>query len=102
MKLSSDYTLGCAFNIPQYSLLLAMLAHVSDMEPYEFIHSNGDCHIYLDQLEGVKEQLTREPFPSPKLWLNPDVKDLFKFTVDDIKIIDYVSHPKIDYPRAAK
>ncbi len=98
---STDYPVGANYNIAQYSLLLAMLAHVSDMEPFEFIHSNGDCHIYLDQLPFIEEQLSREPLPLPKLWLNPEVKDLFKFTSGDIKILDYVSHPAIKYPVAA-
>ncbi len=75
-----------------------MLAHVTDMEPYEFIWESGDTHIYGNQLDLIDEQLSREPFPLPKVWLNPGVKDLFQFTVDDIKILDYQSHPPIKYP----
>ncbi len=68
------------------------------MEPYEFIWESGDTHIYGNQLDLIDEQLSREPFPLPKVWLNPGVKDLFQFTVDDIKILDYQSHPPIKYP----
>ena len=77
-----------------------MVAQVVDMEAYEFIWTVGDMHIYLDQYQGVEEQLNREPMPLPKLWLNPEIKDLFEFTEADIKILDYNSHPKIDYPVA--
>jgi thymidylate synthase len=105
--LSADTPIGVPYNVAQYSLLLAMLAHVTDMEPHEFIHSVGDAHIYLHQMEstsdikeGVETQLQREPLPYPKLWLNPEVKDLFKFTSEDIKILDYQSHPAIRYPVA--
>lgn len=95
---SADFPIGIPYNIAQYSLLLHMLAHVSNMEPYEFIHSIGDTHIYLNQLEFVPEQLSREPLPLPKIWLNPEVKSIFDFTIDDIKILDYQSHPAINYP----
>jgi thymidylate synthase len=100
LQRSVDFPVGSAFNIGQYALLLAMLAHVTDMEAYEFIWNTGDTHIYLNQLPMIDEQLSREPLPLPKLWLNPEVKDIFKFTFDDIKILDYVSHPPIKYPVA--
>jgi thymidylate synthase len=88
-------------NIAQYSLLLCMIAQVSNMEPYEFIWSGGDVHIYLDQKEKVLEHLTRTPRELPKLWLNPEVTDLFKFTPDDIRLEGYDPvRPKITYPVA--
>lgn len=74
-----------------------MLAHVTDMEPYEYIHHVGDHHVYLNQYEGVNELLRREPLPAPKLWLNPEVKDLFKFTINDIRIENYQHHPEIEF-----
>jgi len=98
MSVSLDFPIGTPFNVAQYALLTYMLAHVTDMEPYEFIFDGGDSHIYLNQLDLVDEQLSREPQPLPKLWLNPGVKDLFQFTLDDIKIIDYNPLPRIDYP----
>jgi len=90
---SVDTPVGLPYNVAQYALLLHMLAQVTDMEPYEFIWTGGDTHIYLDQMDLVLEQLSREPLPLPKLWLNPEVKDLFAFTFDDIKIEEYNVHP---------
>jgi thymidylate synthase len=60
----------------------------------------GDTHIYLNHFDAVKEQLSREPFPFPKLWLNPDIKDINKFVMDDIKLENYESHPSIKAPMA--
>lgn len=94
---SQDACVGEPYNIAQYSILLAMLAHVTDMEPYDYIHDVGDHHVYLPHKEKVLEQLTREPLPAPKLWLNPEVKDLFAFTMDDIRIEGYECHPEIKY-----
>ena len=98
---SQDYPVGGVYNIAQYALLAMLLAHVNDMEPYEYIHSVGDCHIYADQMSLVPEQLAREPMTGPTVWLNPDKKDLFQFKPEDIKIQDYRYHPRIDYPIAA-
>lgn len=95
---SVDTPIGLVMNIAQYALLTHLLAHVTDMESYEFIWDGGDTHIYLNQLDLIDEQLSREPQPLPKLWLNPGVKDLFQFTSDDIKILDYNPLPKIKYP----
>ncbi|MBQ6560029.1 MAG: thymidylate synthase [Erysipelotrichaceae bacterium] len=92
---SADLFLGVPFNIASYSLLLAMVAQVCGYEPYEFVHTFGDTHIYLDHIDQVREQLTREPRTLPKLWLNPEVKDIFDFTIDDIKILDYDPWPPI-------
>lgn len=98
--MSSDAPVGKPYNIAQYALLLAMVAQVVDMDPGNFILSSGDLHIYSNQLEGVKEQLTRTPRPLPTLVLNPEVDDLFAFTLDDIKIEGYDPHPHIAYPVA--
>lgn len=97
MMRSQDAPVGGPYNIAQYSILLCLLAHVSDMEAYEFIHVNGDHHVYLNQYEGVKEQLTREPYPAPTLWINPEKKDLFAMTIDDVRIENYQHHPEIKY-----
>lgn len=92
---SADLFLGVPFNIASYSLLLAMVSQVCGFEPYEFVHTLGDAHIYLDHLNQINEQLTREPKKLSKLWLNPDIKSIFDFTIDDIKILDYESWPAI-------
>jgi len=92
---SCDMFLGVPFNIASYSLLLAMVAQATGLVPYEFIHILGDAHIYHNHFEAVKKQLEREPFPLPKLWLNPEVKDIDDFTMDDIKLIDYKHHETI-------
>ena len=92
---SADLFLGVPFNIASYSLLLAMVAQVCGYQPYEFVHTFGDAHIYLDHIEQVKEQLSREPKPLPKLWLNPEIKNIYDFTIDDVKILDYDPWPAI-------
>ena len=92
---SADLFLGVPFNIASYSLFLAMVAQACGYQPYEFIHTFGDAHIYLDHIEQVKEQLSRTPKKLPKLWLNPEVKSIFDFTMDDIKIEDYDPWPAI-------
>ena len=90
---SADSFLGSPFNYASYALLTHMIAQVCDLNVGELIVSTGDTHIYLDHIEQVKEQLKREPYPPPKLWLNPEIKDIDKFTMDDIKLIDYQCHP---------
>ena len=92
---SCDMFLGVPFNVASYSLLTHMIAHVCDLAVGEFVHVLGDAHIYLNHIAQVKEQLKREPLPAPQLWLNPDVRDITKFTMDDIKLIDYQSHGAI-------
>ena len=72
-----------------------MIAHVCDLEPREFIHVRGVDHIYMNHVDQVRQQLSREPWPLPKLWLNPNVKHIGDFTMDDIKLIGYKSHPAI-------
>ena len=95
---SADFPLGIPFNIASYALLTHMLAQVCDLDVGEFVHVIGDAHIYNDQVEGVKEQLTRTPKPHPRLWLNKDVKDISRFTMDDIELLDYEHHPAIAFP----
>lgn len=97
---SVDLPLGAPFNIASYSILTHMIAQVCGLEVGEFIHVMGDAHIYVNQIDGVKEQLTREPFPLPTLWLNPEVYDIEKFTMDDVRLINYQSHPAIHFPFA--
>ena len=92
---SADVGLGVPFNIASYALLTQMLAQVVGMAPGDFIWTGGDVHIYKNHIEGLKEQLTREPHKLPKLWLNPDVKELFAFTFDEIRVEGYTSHPHI-------
>lgn len=86
---SVDTAIGAVTNIAQYSLLLHMLAQVTDMEPYEFIWNTGDTHLYFSHIEGVKEQLKRNPWTLPRLQLNPDIKDIFAFKPEDIQLVDY-------------
>ncbi len=90
--------MGAVSNIAQYALLLSMLAHVTDMIPYEFIYTLGDTHIYLNQLDQIEEQLSREPLPLPKLTINPEKKDIYTITIDDLVIEGYEHHPQINYP----
>ncbi len=95
---SVDSFLGLPFNIASYSLLVHMIAQVSDLDVGDFIHTSGDLHIYHNHFDQVKEQLSREPRPLPKLKLNPDIKDLFAFRFEDIEIVDYDPLPAIKAP----
>jgi thymidylate synthase len=92
---SGDIFLGVPFNIASYSLLTAMLAQVCGYESGEFIHVIGDAHIYLNHIEQVQEQLTREPKDLPTLKLNPKIKSLFDFSFEDIGLEDYEPYPPI-------
>ena len=97
---SSDTLIGKPYNIAQYALLQSMIAQVVNMKPGTFILTTGDMHIYSNQEDMVFEQLDREPRKRPTLHLNPEVTDLFKFTLEDIVIDGYDPHPPIDYPVA--
>ena len=92
---SADLFLGVPFNIASYALLLLMVSHVTKIPPGEFVHSFGDVHIYSNHFDQVKEQLTREPYSFPTVTLNPSVSDIDDFTVDDITLDGYESHPAL-------
>jgi len=92
---SADIFLGVPFNIASYSLLTLMVAQVCDLKPGEFVLALGDAHLYLNHLEQAKEQLSRSPRPLPRMRLNPAVKDLFGFRLEDFTLGDYDPHPAI-------
>lgn len=97
---SADVFLGVPFNIASYALLTHMIAQVCDLEVGEFIWTGGDTHLYHNHFEQANLQLSREPLPLCQLELNPKIKDLFDFTFDDIKIVNYQSHERIAAPVA--
>jgi len=92
---SADMFLGVPFNIASYALLGNMMAREVGMEPGEFIHNMNDAHIYLNHVDQVREQLQREPYDAPSLWLNPAVDSMFEYKPEDIQLVDYQSHPAI-------
>lgn len=97
---SQDVPLGTPFNLASYAFLTHMIAQACNMSVGDLIYNGGDCHIYMNQIEEVKEQLNRNPneYKSPKLWLNPEIKNIDDFTIDDVKIVDYQSYPTIKFP----
>lgn len=105
---SCDVPLGLPFNVTQYATLLCLLAHCTGLKPGKIYWSIKDAHIYVNQVDGIKEQINRfdtlEDLPAPKLWINPEVKDFFEFDnskdCKDIKVVDYKHHGKISFPLA--
>jgi thymidylate synthase len=92
---SGDVPIGIPFNIAEYALLLHMIAQVTGYKAKWLVHTISDAHIYEDQIPAMRELITREPKPLPQIRLNPDVKDLFSFQLDDIELLNYDPHPPI-------
>ena len=98
---SQDVLAANNWNVVQYAVLLHMIAQVSNMEAGELVHVIADAHIYDRHVPIIKELIAREPYPAPKFWLNPEVKDFYKFTRDDVKVENYVTGEQIkDIPIA--
>ena len=92
---SDDIFLGVPFNIASYSLLLMMVARETGLQPFEFVHTLGDAHLYLNHVEQAKIQLTREPRRLPQLTLNPEKLHVLDFSYEDIQVAGYDPHPHI-------
>lgn len=92
---SADLFLGVPFNISSYALLLMMVAQVTGLEVGEFVHTLGDAHIYLNHVDQVKLQLSRETYPLPTMKLNPEIKDIRDFKITDFTLENYQCHPAI-------
>ena len=97
---SADCAVGLVFNIAQYALLTLMVAQQCNLEPGDFIWTGGDCHIYLNQVEGVQQQLTREPRPLPKLVIKRKPTSMFEYQYEDFELTGYDPHPPIKFPIA--
>lgn len=92
---SCDIFLGVPFNIASYALLTMMMAQVTGLKPGDFVHTLGDAHIYLNHIEQVRLQLSREPFPLPQMIINPDKNNIFDFVFEDFQLMNYQSHTHI-------
>ncbi|MBQ9593448.1 MAG: thymidylate synthase [Lachnospiraceae bacterium] len=92
---SQDTLAANNWNVCQYAVLMHMLAQVCDMVPGELVHMIADAHIYDRHIPIIQELITREQYPAPKFWLNPEIKDFYEFTTDDVKLIDYVTGPQV-------
>ena len=92
---SNDVLAANNWNVCQYAVLIHMLAQVCDMEVGEFVHVIADAHIYDRHVPMIEELISRKPLPAPKFWLNPEVKDFYDFTPDDVKLEGYETHPQI-------
>lgn len=93
---SGDVGLGIPFNFTQYAVLVHMIAQVTNLKAGTLNHYMNNAHIYENHIEPIKTQLNRESYHAPELWVNPDVTDFYDFTLEDIKLINYKYHPKID------
>jgi len=93
--MSCDAFLGVPFNIASYALLTHMIAQVCDLDVGEFIWTGGDTHLYLNHIDQTEELVSRTPKSLPTLKLNPKIKNIDEFTLDDIELVDYESHPAI-------
>jgi thymidylate synthase len=92
---SCDIFLGIPFNIASYALLTLMIAQVAGLKPGDFVHTLGDAHIYLNHIEQVKLQLTRQPYPLPQMKINPEVENIFDYKFEDFELVNYQCHPHI-------
>lgn len=92
---SADVFLGVPFNIASYALFTMMMAQVCDLELGDFVHTFGDTHLYSNHIEQAELQIARAPYELPQMILNPDIKNLFDFTIDDFELINYQAHPHI-------